>query len=181
MGAGSRPLVQVQRAEVRGDIEVPPALLGEIVQTALAGSRAFAVLEPPDVLGELAVLREREFGGGNFAAAGAARLLTAETAQPALLARVVARFLPPVSAEEGGRPARAYEARVGIALVDAADTTRVVATAAQVLPSRFVLPRGRRQVVVGLAAHDVTKIYAQLSRQLAQSLVRELSAASRAP
>ena len=180
-GAGSRPLVQVQRAEVRGEIEVPAALLGEIVQTALADSRAFAVLEPTDVLGELAVVREREFGGGSFSAAGAAQLLSAQTAQPALLARVVARFLPPVRAEEGGRPVQAYEARVGIALVDAADTTRVVATAAQVLTSRFALPRGRRQVVVGLSAHDVAKIYAQLSRQLAASLVRELGAAAPGP
>jgi hypothetical protein len=174
-GAGSRPLVQVQRAEVRGDIEVPPALLTEIAQTALVQSRGFAVLEPADVLGELAVLREREFGGGSFAAAGAERLLSAQTGQPGLLARVIARFLPPMPVEEGGRPAQAYEARLGIALVDAADTTRVVASAAQALPSRIILPRGRRQVVVGLSAHDAAKIYAQLSRQLAASVARELS------
>jgi hypothetical protein len=170
--------VQVRSAEVRGEIAVPPALLGEIVQTALAESRAFAVLEPPAVLNELEVLREREFGGGAFSAAGAARLLSAQTAQPALLARVVARFLPPSRAELEGRPAQAYEARLGIALVDATDTTRVVATAAQALTSRFPLPRGRRQVVVGLSEHDVAKIYAELTRRLAASVVRDLAVAA---
>ena len=177
-GPGSR-LVQVQRAEVRGDIQLPPALLGEIVQTALASSRTFAVLEPPEVLRDLAALRDREFGGGAFSSAGAARLLTADNPEPALLARVVARFLPPTSAQDGGRAAQAYEARMGVALVAAADTAQQAGTAAQSLTSRFPLPRGRRQVVVGLAPQDVAKIYAQISRQLAGSLVEQLAVAAR--
>jgi len=175
-GPGRR-LVQVQRAEVRGDIQLPASLLGEIVQTALASSRAFAVLEPPTVLAELGALRDREFGGGAFSSQGAARLLTAENAEPALLARVVSRFLAPVAAEEGGRPAQAYEARMGVALVSAADTAQQAGSSAQALTSRFPLPRGRREVVVGLSGQDVAKIYAQISRQLAATVVEALAAA----
>lgn len=170
----SRRLVQVQRVEVRGDIQVPPALLTEIVQTALARSHAFAVLEPREVLGDLAALRDREFGGGGFSNRAAARLLSAENAEPALYARVVARFLPPTPAQEGGRPGQAYEARLGIALVSAADTTQQAGNAAQALTSRFALPSGRREVVVGLAAEDVTKIYAQMTRDLAATVTQAL-------
>ena len=129
------------------------------------------------MLAELAALRDREFGGGAFSSQGAARLLTAETAEPALLARVVARFLPPVAAEEGGRPAQAYEARMGVALVSAADTAQQAGASAQSLTSRFPLPRGRREVVVGLSGQDVAKIYAQISRQLAATVVEALAAA----
>ena len=177
-GAGtSRRLVQVQRVEVRGDIQLPAPLLGEIVQTALASSRAFAVLEPPEVLGELTALRDREFGGGAFSSQGAARLLSAENAEPALLARVVARFLPPAPTQEEGRPAQSYEARIGVSLVSAVDTARQAGAAAQSLVSRFPLPRGRREVVVGLAPQDVAKIYAQISRQLAVTVVGQLGMA----
>jgi hypothetical protein len=177
-GTGSsRRLVQVQRVEVRGDIQLPAPLLGEIVQTALASSHAFAVLEPPEVLGELTALRDREFGGGAFSSQGATRLLSAENAEPALLARIVARFLPPAPAQEGGRPAQSYEARLGVSLVSAADTARQAGAAAQSLVSRFPLPRGRREVVVGLAPQDVAKIYAQISRQLAVTVVEQLSTA----
>lgn len=175
----ARRLVQVQRVEVRGDIQVPTALLTEIVQTALARSRAFAVLESREVLGDLAVLREREFGGGGFSNQAAARLLSAENAEPALYARVVARFLPPAPAQEGGRPAQAYEARLGIALVSAADTAQQAGNAAQALTSRFALPVGRRVVVVGLAAQDVAKIYAQMARELAATVVQALVTAAR--
>ncbi len=170
----SRRLVQVQRVEVRGEIPVQPALLTEIVQTALVRSRAFAVLESREVLADLAALREREFGGGGFSSQAAARLVSAENAEPALYARVVARFLPPTAAEEGGHPAQAYEARLGVALVSAADTTQQAGSAAQALTSRFALPTGRREVVVGLAAEDVTKIYAQMARDLAATVAQAL-------
>ena len=177
-GTGTaRRLVQVQRVEVRGDIQLPAPLLGEIVQTALASSRLFSVLESPEVLGELAALRDREFGGGAFSSQGATRLLSAENAEPALVARVVARFLPPVPAQEDGRPAQSYEARMGVSLVSAADTTRPAGAAAQSLISRFPLPRGRREVVVGLSPQDVAKIFAQISRRLAVTVVEQLSAA----
>ncbi|MBI4543444.1 MAG: hypothetical protein HY705_10470 [Gemmatimonadetes bacterium] len=175
----ARRLVQVQRVEVRGEIQVQPALLTEIVQTAIASSRALAVLESREVLGELAALRDREFGGGAFSSRGAAQLLSAENAEPALYARVVARFLPPSPAQEEGRPAQAYEARMGIALVSASDTTQQVGSAAQVLTSRFPLPRGRRVVVVGLSPQDVAKIYAQMSRQLAATVVQALAQGAR--
>jgi hypothetical protein len=174
-GSAERQLVQIERAEVRGDIRLPPALLGEIVQTALATSRGFAVLASRETLAELAALREREFMGGGYRGRDAAALLSAENAQPALLARVVARFLPPTSAQDEGRPAQAYEARLGVALVSAADTSRQAGSAAQVLTSRFPLPRGRREVVVGLSAQDVAKIYAQMSRQLAATVVQQLA------
>jgi hypothetical protein len=177
-GSGPSPrLVQVERVEVREGVPVPPAFLAEIVQAALATSRAFAVLPPPDVLAGLAALRDREFGGGAFSADASQRLLSATTAEPALRARVVARFLPPVPAEEGGRPALAYEARLGLVLVNAADTTQQAGAAAQVQRSTVPLPRGRREVVVGLSAADVAKIYAQLSRQLAVTVVQAAAAA----
>ncbi|MDO8664993.1 MAG: hypothetical protein Q7J79_00150 [Gemmatimonadales bacterium] len=175
----ARRLIQVQRVEVRGDIQVPTALLTEIVQTALARSRAFAVLQSGEVLGDLAALRDREFGGGAFSNQAAARLLSAENAEPALYARVVARFLPPTPAQEGGRPAQEYEARLGIALVAASDTAQQAGNAAQALTSRFALPAGRREVVVGLAAQDVAKIYAQMARELAATVVQQLGAAAR--
>ncbi|MDP3773388.1 MAG: hypothetical protein Q8Q85_03905, partial [Gemmatimonadales bacterium] len=108
----------------------------------------------------------------------AARLLSAENAEPALYARVVARFLPPAPAQEGGRPAQAYEARLGIALVSAADTAQQAVNAAQALTSRFALPVGRRAVLVGLAAQDVAKIFAQMVRVLAATVVQQLAAAA---
>jgi hypothetical protein len=175
-GAGPSPrLVQVDRVEVREGIQVQPALLAEIVQTALAGSRAFAVLPQREVLGQLAALREREFGGGGFSVQASQRLLSATNAEPALLARVVARFLPPTTAQEDGRPAQAYEARLGIVLVSAADTARQEGSGAQSLQSRVPLPRGRREVVVGLSAADVTKIYALMARQLAATVTQALA------
>jgi hypothetical protein len=178
-GSGPSPrLVQVDRVEVREGVAVQPALLGEIVQTALASSRAYAVLPQREVLGQLAALRDREFGGGAFSAQASQRLLSANNAEPALLARVVARFLPPAAVQEDGRPAQAYEARLGIVLVSAADTTRQEGSGAQVLQSRVPLPRGRREVVVGLAGADVAKIYAQMSRQLAATVAQALAAAA---
>mgnify|MGYP001614176281 FL=1 len=93
------------------------------------------------------------------------------------MARVVVRFLPPAPAQEDGRPAQAYEARMGVSLVSAADTAQQAAAAAQSLTSRFALPRGRREVVVGLSPQDVAKIYAQISRQLAATVVEQLGAA----
>lgn len=177
-GAGASPrLVQVDRVELREGVAVQPALLAEIVQTALATSRSFAVLPQRDVLGWLAALRDREFGGGAFSAQASQRLLSANTAEPALLARVVARFLPPAPAQEDGRPAQAYEARLGLVLVQAADTSRQAGSGAQVLQSRVPLPRGRREVVVGLSAADVAKIYAQMTRQLAGAVVQAAAAA----
>ncbi len=179
-GAGASPrLVQVDRVEVREGVQVPAALLAEIVQSALASSRAFAALPPPEVLAWLAALRDREFGGGAFRAGQSQRLLSATTAEPALLARVVARFLPPAAAEEAGRPAQAYEARLGVVLVSAADTTREEGRGAQALQGRVPLPRRPREVVVGLSAADVAKIYAQMSRQLAPAVVQAAGAAPR--
>jgi hypothetical protein len=171
-------LVQVQRVEVREGVAVQPALLAEIAQAALTASHAFAVLPSREVLAALGALREREFGGGGFSARAAQRLRTAENAEPSLYARVVARFLPPTPAQEGGRAAQAYEARIGMVLVSAADTSQQVASAAQALQSRFALPRGRREVVVGLAPADVAKIYAQMSRQLAATVAQALAASS---
>ena len=66
---------------------------------------------------------------------------------------------------------------MGVSLVSAADTTRPAGAAAQSLISRFPLPRGRREVVVGLSPQDVAKIYAQISRGLAVTVVEQLSAA----
>lgn len=175
-GDAGRQLVQVERVEVREGVSLQGALLQEIVQSALTASRRFAVLPNPDVLADLAALREREFGGGGFSNQAAQRLLSAENAQPALLARVVARFLPPATAQEAGRPAQAYEARLGVILVSATDTTQQAATAAQSQQSRFALPRGRNQVVVGLSAADVTKIYAQMARTLSATVVEQLAA-----
>jgi hypothetical protein len=176
LGAGTR-LVQVERVEVREGVPVQPVLLGEIVQSALVTSRAFAVVPRPDVLGWLAALREREFGGGGFSVQASQRLLSAANAEPALLARVVARFLPPTAAQEGGQAAQGYEARLGIVLVSAADTTRQEGNGAQVLQSRVALSRGRREVVVGLSGADVAKIYAQMARQLAASVTGALAEA----
>jgi hypothetical protein len=133
------------------------------------------VLPRPEVLAQLTALREREFGGGGFSVQASQRLLSATNAEPALLARVVARFLPPTTAQEDGRPAQAYEARLGVVLVSAADTMRQEGSGAQVLQSLVPLPRGRREVVVGLSAGDVTKIYAQMGRQLAASLAQALA------
>jgi hypothetical protein len=176
-GGGASPrLVQVDRVELREGIAVAPALLAEIVQTALATSRSFAVLPQRDVLGWLAALRDREFGGGAFSTQASQRLLSATTAEPALLARVVARFLPPAPAQEEGRPAQAYEARLGVVLVNASDTTQQAGSGAQVLQGRVPLPRGRREVVVGLSGTDVAKIYAQMTRQLAATVVQAAAA-----
>jgi len=176
VGDAGRQLVQVQRVEVREGVAVPGALLEEIMQSALTSSRRFAVLPGPDVLADLAALREREFGGGGFSSQAAQRLVNVENAQPALFARVVARFLAPVAAQEEGRPAQAYEARIGLFLVSAADTTRPASSGAQSLQSRFALPRGgRREVVVGLSAQDVAKIYAGMSRRLATTVVETLA------
>jgi len=178
VGDAGRQLVQVQRVEVREGVAVPGALLEEIVQSALTRSRRYAVLSGPDVLADLAALREREFGGGGFSNQAAQRLINVENAQPALSARVVARFLAPVPARENDQPAQGYEARIGIFLVSAADTTRAAASGAQSLQSRFALPRGgRREVVVGLSAQDVAKIYAGMSRELARTVVEQLAAA----
>jgi len=176
-GTGPSPrLVQVDRVEVREGVNLPPALLGEIVQTALAASRRYAVLPRPEVLGQLEALRDREFGGGAFSAQAAQRLLSAGPAEPATRARVVARFLPPAPADDAGRPAQAYEVRLGIVLVGAADSTVQEGSAAQVLQSRVALPRGRNQVVVGLSAADAVRIYASLARQLADTVVQALAA-----
>ena len=174
-GDPGRQLVQVERVEVREGVAVQGALLQEIMQSALTTSRRFAVLAGPDVLADLAALREREFGGGGFNNSAAQRLLNAENAQPALYARVVARFLAPTPAQEAGRPAQAYEARMGVFLVAAGDTTQQAGSAAQSQQSRFALPRGRNQVVVGLSAQDVAKIYAQMSRHLAATVVEQLA------
>jgi len=176
VGDAGRQLVQVQRVEVREGVAVPGALLEEIVQSALTRSRRFAVLAGPDVLADVALLREREFGGGGFSSQAAQRLVNVENAQPALSARVVARFLTPVPAQENGQPAQGYEARLGIFLVSAADTTQAAGNGAQSLQSRFALPRGgRREVVVGLSAQDVAKIYAGMSRTLAATVVEQLA------
>ena len=175
-GDAGRQLVQVERVEVREGVAVPGALLQEIVQTALTSSRRFAVLPDRDVLADLAGLREREFGGGGFSNSAAQRLLNVEHAEPSLYARVVARFLAPAAAQEAGRPAQAYEARLGVILVSAADTSRQAGSAAQSLQSRYALPRGRREVVVGLSSQDVAKIYAQMARQLATTVAAQLTA-----
>jgi hypothetical protein len=176
VGDAGRQLVQVQRVEVREGVAVPGALLEEIVQSALTSSRRFAVLPGPEVLADLAALREREFGGGGFSNQAAQRLLNVENAQPSLYARVVARFLAPVPAQEHGQPAQGYEARIGVFLVSAADTTQPALSGAQSLQSRFALPRGgRREVVVGLSAQDVAKIYAGMSRELARTVVEQLA------
>ena len=91
---------------------------------------------------------------------------------------MVARFLAPVPALENGQPAQGYEARIGVFLVSASDTTQPVASGAQSLQSRFALPRGgRREVVVGLSAQDVAKIYTGMSRDLARTVVEQLAAA----
>ncbi len=174
-GESGRRLVQVQRVEVREGVAVQGALLAEIVQTALAASRRFAVLPSAGVLAELAGLRERDLGGGGFGVQASQRLLSAENATPSVYARVVARFLAPAAAQDNGRPAQAYEARLGIFLVNAEDTLQPPVTEAQTLQSRFALPRGRREVVVGLSAQDVAKIYAQMSRQLAATVVEGLA------
>jgi len=176
-GSGPSPrLVQVDRVDVRDGVPVQPALLAEIVQTALAASRTYAVLPRPEVLSQLGALRDREFGGGAFSAQASERLLSASTAEPALRARVVARFLPPTPADDGGRPAQAYEARLGIVLVSASDSARQEGSAAQALQSRVALPRGRNQVVVGLSAADAARVYAGMSRQLAAAVVQALAA-----
>ena len=63
--------------------------------------------------------------------------------------------------------------------MSAADTVQQAGNAAQALTSRFALPAGRREVVVGLAAQDVAKIYAQMARELAATVVQALVIAAR--